>query len=169
MKPWCTVLLALSLLGAPLRPHLFPQPWLQMDSAFQVPHLMFWPVLALSFVLAGVPVELRLGRLALLAGWTLPLLTQRWMNLPPSPLLGALSLVVMLLVASHRAGEPLPRKSWAAMAILQLFSLWLLAPSAPALLASAGCGALLAWQAKSETVAILGLASAMAWTLLWLC
>ena len=168
MKPWCTALLALSLLSAPLRPHVLSQPWIQMDSAFLVPHLMFWPVLGLTLLLAGVPIEIRLGRLALMAGWTLPLLLQRWLSLPPSPVLAALSLAVMLVVASHQAREPLPRKSWAAMGALQLFSLWLLAPHWLALLSTLGCAALLAWKARSETVAILGLAAGMAWVLLWL-
>ncbi len=168
MKPWCTALLALSLLGHMFRPHLISLPWIQMDSAFQVPHAMFWPVLALNLLLAGVAIELRLGRLALMAGWTLPLLVQRWMHLPPSPLLAGLSLVIVLLIASYRQSEPLPPKVWLPMGVLQAFALWVLAPHLLALLATLACAAVVAWNARTEAVSVLGLASAMAWVLLWL-
>jgi hypothetical protein len=168
MKPWCTALLALSLLGNMFRPHLNSLPWIQMDAAFQVPHGMFWPVLALNLLLAGVPIELRLGRLALMAGWTLPLLVQRWLQLPPSPLLAGLSLVVILLIVSYRQSEPLPRRVWLTLGVLEAFTLWLLAPHFLALIATLVCAAAVAWNVRTEAVSVLGLASAMAWMLLWL-
>ena len=80
MTPWITLVLAITigLTAAGIDPVLLHTPWVGLASAFQPAHPLFLGTLALVFMLAAVPLELRIGRGGLLASWSLPMLLQFW-------------------------------------------------------------------------------------------
>ena len=170
MTPWITLALAalLGLTSAGFNPTLVHTPWAAFDSAFRVGHPLFLGTLALILMLAAVPLELRAGRLALLAAWGLPCLAQFWLFGRAWAELAGVALLVTLLVVAYRRKEPLPWKVWVPLWLVTALTCWVLSPPPLALAVSVMVGAALGWWAKSEAVAILGLASGGALLLAWL-
>jgi hypothetical protein len=169
MTPWITVALALTLglTAAGIDPVLLHTPWAGLGTAFQAGHPLFLGTLALVLLLAGVPLELRIGRGAMLAAWSLPLLLQFWVLGRAWPELAAVSLMACLLLVSRRRGERLPWRLWAPLLAAQVLTLYLLHPP-PLALALSGTGLLVGRWAGSEPVQILGLAGGGALLLAWL-
>ncbi|MFN8613389.1 MAG: hypothetical protein U0931_37975 [Vulcanimicrobiota bacterium] len=170
MTPWITVGLALTLglTAAGLDPVLMHTPWAGLGTGFQAGHPLFLGTLALVLMLAGVPLELRIGRASMLAAWSLPLLLQFWICGRGWPELAALSLLACLLLVSYRRGEPLPWKIWAPLLAAEALTLYGLHPPALALALSAGTGLAVARWARAEPLQILGLAGGGALLLAWL-
>jgi hypothetical protein len=170
MTPWTTLALAalLGLTSAGLDPALVHTPWSGLGSAFRLGHPMFLATLSLVLVLAAVPLELRVGRLALMASWGLPCLAQFWLYGRAWPELAGLSLLVTLLVVAYRRKEPLPWKVWLPLWGVMGLTLWILSPPPGAVAISVGMAVGLGWFSRGEAVAVLGLASAGALLLAWL-
>ncbi|MBN9419033.1 hypothetical protein ABS71_09055 [bacterium SCN 62-11] len=170
MTPWMTLALAatLGLTAAGLDPSLLHTPWSGLGSAFHVSHPLFLGTLALVLMLAAVPMELRVGRGALLASWALPMVVQFWLWGRARPELAALSLLASLLVVSLRRSERLPWKIWGPLLVAESLTLIALRPSWPSLLLSLGMGLAVGRGSKSEPVQICGLAGGGALLLAWL-
>lgn len=170
MTPWITLGLAagLGLTAAGINPAVLHTPWAGLDSAFRVGHPLLLATLVLTLVLAAVPLELRVGRSALLAAFGLPAIAQFWLWGRAWPELNGAGLLLALAVVSHRRKEPVPWKVWLPLAVAQGFSLWLSAPPQPALLLTAALTVTLGWFSKTEAVAVLGLAAGGALALAWL-
>lgn len=169
MTPWITVALALTLglTAAGIDPAWLHTPWAGLGAAFQAGHPLFLGTLALVLMLAGVPLELRIGRGAMLAAWSLPLLLQFWVLGRAWPELAALSLMACLILVSRRRGERLPWKIWAPLLAVESLTLYALHP--PALgLAICAMGLVVGRWPRSEPVQILGLAGGGALLLAWL-
>lgn len=170
MTPWITLALAalLGLSAAGLNPSLVQTPWSAMESAFLVAHPLFLATLALSLLLAGVPLELKAGRWCLLAAWGLPCLGQFFVFRRCWPELAATSLVVSVLVLARLRNEPLPWRMWAPLCLSLGLTLWVSQPPASAFLGSLMLGAAVGRFSKSEAVAVLGMAAGGALLLAWL-
>jgi hypothetical protein len=170
MTPWITLALAatLGLTAAGIDPVLVHTPWAGLGSAFHTSHPLFLGTLALVFMLAAVPLELRIGRGGLLASWSLPLLVQFWIFGRAWPELAAFSLLATLLLVSLRRSEKLPWKIWGPLLVAEGLTLYALRPSWQALLLSLGVGLIVGRWSRSEPVQICGLAGGGALLLAWL-
>lgn len=170
MTPWITLVLAITigLTAAGIDPVLLHTPWVGLASAFQPAHPLFLGTLALVFMLAAVPLELRIGRGGLLASWSLPMLLQFWIWRRAWPELAALSILATLLAVSVRRSERLPWKIWTPMLAAEALTLYGLQPSWQPLALSLLVGLVVGRWAGSEPVQILGLAGGGALLLAWL-
>ena len=158
----------LGLSAAGLHPSLLHTPWVGLSTAFQVSHPLFLGTLALVLVLAAVPLELRLGRLSLLAAWGLPSLVQFWIWGRARAEVTSVALLVMLLVVAYRRQEGVPLKVWVPLGMAVLLTLWISAPPPLSLVLTVGIGAALGWFSRTEAVAVLGMACGGALLLAWL-
>ncbi len=158
----------LGLTAAGIDPAWLHTPWSGLGSAFHPAHPLFLGTLALVLMLAAVPLELRMGRGALLASWSLPLLLQFWLWGRAWPELAALSLLATLLVVSLGRSERLPWKIWGPLLVAETLTLYALHPSWPALALTLAVGLAVGRWARSEPVQILGLAGGGALLLAWL-
>ena len=170
MTPWITLALAalLGLSAAGLDPVLLRTPWAHLGNVFHPGHPLFLATLALTLMLAAVPLELKVGRAALLACWSLPALLIFWLHGNAGPELSALSLLVCLAYVSFRRRERLPWRIWGPLLLAQGLTLFGLQPSLPVLCISLLCGLVVGHFARSEAVQVLGMAGGGALLLAWL-
>lgn len=169
MTPWVTLALALmyGLSAAGLRPALWHGPWALFQGGFQVAHPLFLGSLALTLVLAAVPVEVRLGRWSLAAAWVFPLLLQRWFLHACQPELAAWSVMVCMGWTAWRRGETFPLRIWLPLLGLQALTMWVLRPDWSALGLASAVGILVSANTALEAVAVAGMAGLGVWLLAW--
>jgi len=170
MTPWITLALAtlLGLSAAGLDPVLLRTPWAHLGNVFHPGHPIFLATLALTLMLAAVPLELKVGRAALLASWSLPALLIFWSYGSAGPELSAFSLLVSLAYLSYRRRERLPWLVWAPLLLAQGLTLVGLQPPLAALAISLVSGLAVGHFARSEAVQVLGMAGGGALLLAWL-
>lgn len=170
MNWWITLSLValLGLAAAGLDPAWLHTPWSGLGSAFYPSHPLFLVMLALVLMLAGVPVEVRLGRGALLAAWSLPQIFTFWIYGRAWPELAALALLVSFLTASLLKRQAVPWKIWVPLLFSQALMLWALQPSLPTVLLSLSTGLVVGRWSSSEVVKISGWAGGGALLLAWL-
>lgn len=158
----------LGLSAAGLDPVLLQTPWAHLGNVLHPGHPIFLATLALTLMLAAVPLELKVGRCALLASWSLPALLIFWTSGSAGPELSALSVLVSLVTLSFRRHEPLPWRVWGPLLLAHLLTLVGLQPPLPALVISLVCGLVVGYFARTEAVQVLGMAGGGALLLAWL-